>query len=124
MYSLAQFARVPRADTDVARLFQKDTFLTVRSSALQAGDCGAGVGGLAAGGATPPYKSVYARAAEGDGDGGCEGETQAESPEDLARARAPEAKAEIAAANDYVVVTDNERDFAGIEIINPIRGAT
>jgi hypothetical protein len=32
-------------------------------------------------------------------------------------ARAPEAKAEIAAANDYVVVTD-------IEIINPIRGAT
>lgn len=27
----------------------------------------------------------------------------------------------IAAANDCVVVTDNERDFAGIEIINPIR---
>ncbi len=41
-----------------------------------------------------------------------------------ARALVPEAKAEIAAANDYVVVTDNERDFAGIEIINPIRGAT
>lgn len=30
--------------------------------------------------------------------------------------------AAIAAANDCVVVTDNERDFAGIEIINPIRG--
>ena len=32
--------------------------------------------------------------------------------------------AAIATANDCVVVTDNERDFAGIEIINPIRGAT
>lgn len=32
--------------------------------------------------------------------------------------------AAIAAANDCVVVTDNERDFAGIEIINPIRGAS
>jgi predicted nucleic acid-binding protein len=31
--------------------------------------------------------------------------------------------AAIAAANGCVVVTDNERDFAGIEIINPIRGA-
>jgi predicted nucleic acid-binding protein len=30
--------------------------------------------------------------------------------------------AAIAAANDCIVVTDNERDFAGIEIINPIRG--
>jgi toxin FitB len=30
--------------------------------------------------------------------------------------------AAIAGANDCVVVTDNERDFAGIEIINPIRG--
>jgi predicted nucleic acid-binding protein len=31
--------------------------------------------------------------------------------------------AAIAAANDCVVVTDNERDFAGVEIVNPIRGA-
>lgn len=31
--------------------------------------------------------------------------------------------AAIAGTNDCVVVTDNERDFAGIEIINPIRGA-
>lgn len=31
--------------------------------------------------------------------------------------------AAIAGANDCVVVTDNERDFAGVEIINPIRGA-
>jgi len=31
--------------------------------------------------------------------------------------------AAIAAANDCVVVTDNERDFAGIAIINPLRGA-
>lgn len=30
--------------------------------------------------------------------------------------------AAIAAANDCIVVTDNERDVAGIEIINPIRG--
>jgi len=30
--------------------------------------------------------------------------------------------AAIAAANDCVVVTDNERDFAGIELINPLRG--
>lgn len=28
----------------------------------------------------------------------------------------------IAAANDCVVVTDNERDLPGIEIINPLRG--
>lgn len=32
--------------------------------------------------------------------------------------------AAIATANDCVVVTDNERDFAGIEIVNPIRGAS
>jgi predicted nucleic acid-binding protein len=32
--------------------------------------------------------------------------------------------AAIAAANDCVVVTDNERDFIGIEIVNPIRGAS
>ena len=31
--------------------------------------------------------------------------------------------AAIAATNDCVVVTGNERDFAGIEIVNPIRGA-
>jgi toxin FitB len=31
--------------------------------------------------------------------------------------------AAIAGTNDCVVVTDNERDFVGIEIINPIRGA-
>lgn len=31
--------------------------------------------------------------------------------------------AAIAGTNDCVVVTDNERDFAGIEFINPIRGA-
>lgn len=30
--------------------------------------------------------------------------------------------AAIAAANDCIVVTDNERDFAGIDIINPLRG--
>lgn len=30
--------------------------------------------------------------------------------------------AAIAAANDCVVVTDNERDFAGIELINQLRG--
>ncbi len=32
--------------------------------------------------------------------------------------------AAIAAVNGCVVVTDNERDFAGIEVVNPIRGAT
>lgn len=30
--------------------------------------------------------------------------------------------AAIATTNDCVVVTDNERDFAGVEIINPLRG--
>jgi predicted nucleic acid-binding protein len=30
--------------------------------------------------------------------------------------------AAIAAANDCIVVTDNERDFAGIDMINPLRG--
>jgi toxin FitB len=32
--------------------------------------------------------------------------------------------AAIAEANDCVVVTDNERDFEDIQVINPIRGAT
>jgi len=32
--------------------------------------------------------------------------------------------AAIAGVNDCVVVTDNERDFADIEIINPVRGAS
>lgn len=32
--------------------------------------------------------------------------------------------AAIAEANECIVVTDNERDFADIDIINPIRGAT
>lgn len=32
--------------------------------------------------------------------------------------------AAIAVANDCVVVTDNERDSAGLEIVNPIRGAS
>ena len=31
--------------------------------------------------------------------------------------------AAVAAANDCVVVTDNERDFAGIDVFNPVRGA-
>lgn len=30
--------------------------------------------------------------------------------------------AAIAAANDCIVVTDNERDFDGIDIVNPMRG--
>lgn len=30
--------------------------------------------------------------------------------------------AAVAQANDCIVVTDNERDFAGIEVINPLRG--
>jgi predicted nucleic acid-binding protein len=30
--------------------------------------------------------------------------------------------AAIATTNDCVVVTDNDRDFAGVQIINPIRG--
>jgi len=29
--------------------------------------------------------------------------------------------AAVAQANDYVVVTDNEKDFAGVEILNPLR---
>jgi predicted nucleic acid-binding protein len=32
--------------------------------------------------------------------------------------------AAVAEANDCVVVTDNESDFAGLEIINPMRTAT
>jgi predicted nucleic acid-binding protein len=31
--------------------------------------------------------------------------------------------AAIAGVNDRVVVTDNARDFADIELINPVRGA-
>ncbi|MDR3719760.1 MAG: type II toxin-antitoxin system VapC family toxin [Bryobacteraceae bacterium] len=31
--------------------------------------------------------------------------------------------AAIAEANDCIVVTDNERDFAGLKIINPLRAA-
>jgi hypothetical protein len=31
--------------------------------------------------------------------------------------------AAVAEANDCVVVTDNDKDFEGIEIINPMRGA-
>jgi predicted nucleic acid-binding protein len=31
--------------------------------------------------------------------------------------------AAIATANDCIVVTDNERNFEGIKIINPLRGA-
>lgn len=30
--------------------------------------------------------------------------------------------AAIAAANDCVVVTDNEKDFSGVEMVNPLRG--
>ena len=30
--------------------------------------------------------------------------------------------ASVAGANDCVVITDNEKDFAGLEIINPLRG--
>ena len=32
--------------------------------------------------------------------------------------------AAIAQANDCVVVTDNERDFAGMKFVNPLRAAT
>jgi predicted nucleic acid-binding protein len=32
--------------------------------------------------------------------------------------------AAIAEANDCIVVTDNEKDFAGIEIVNPLGSAT
>lgn len=31
--------------------------------------------------------------------------------------------AAVAGANDCVVVTDNEKDFAGVRIVNPVRGA-
>jgi predicted nucleic acid-binding protein len=31
--------------------------------------------------------------------------------------------AAVAEANDCVVVTDNEKDFAGIEVLNPLRSA-
>lgn len=32
--------------------------------------------------------------------------------------------AAVAGANDCMVVTDNEKDFAGIQFVNPMRGAT
>jgi predicted nucleic acid-binding protein len=32
--------------------------------------------------------------------------------------------ASVADANGCVIVTDNERDFSGLEILNPLRGAT
>ncbi len=32
--------------------------------------------------------------------------------------------AAVAEANECVVVTDNERDFAGLKIVNPLRAAT
>jgi toxin FitB len=31
--------------------------------------------------------------------------------------------AAVAGANECVVVTDNEKDFAGLQIVNPVRGA-
>jgi toxin FitB len=31
--------------------------------------------------------------------------------------------AAVAGANECVVVTDNEKDFAGLKVVNPIRGA-
>ncbi|PBB52049.1 MULTISPECIES: PIN domain-containing protein [Mesorhizobium] len=31
--------------------------------------------------------------------------------------------AAVAGANECVLVTDNEKDFAGLEVVNPIRGA-
>jgi predicted nucleic acid-binding protein len=31
-------------------------------------------------------------------------------------------RAAVAEVNDCVIVTDNERDFAGLEILNPLRG--
>ena len=31
--------------------------------------------------------------------------------------------AAVADANDCVVVTDNEKDFAGLQVVNPVRGA-
>ncbi len=32
--------------------------------------------------------------------------------------------AAVAEANDCVVVSDNEKDFVGLEIVNPLRSAT
>jgi predicted nucleic acid-binding protein len=32
--------------------------------------------------------------------------------------------AAVAEANDCIVVTDNEKDFAGVEVLNPLRPAT
>lgn len=32
--------------------------------------------------------------------------------------------AAVAGANGCIVVTDNERDFSGLQIVNPMRGAT
>jgi predicted nucleic acid-binding protein len=32
--------------------------------------------------------------------------------------------AAIAEANDCIMVTDNEKDFAGLSILNPLRTAT
>jgi toxin FitB len=32
--------------------------------------------------------------------------------------------AAVAGANECVVVTDNEKDFAGLKVVNPIRGVT
>jgi predicted nucleic acid-binding protein len=32
--------------------------------------------------------------------------------------------AAIAEANDCIVVTDNEKDFAGLKFINPMRSST
>ena len=31
--------------------------------------------------------------------------------------------AAVAGANDCIVVTDNQRDFAGVQIVNPMRGS-
>jgi toxin FitB len=31
--------------------------------------------------------------------------------------------AAIAGANECMVVTDNEKDFVGLQVVNPIRGA-
>ena len=31
--------------------------------------------------------------------------------------------AAVAGANGCVIVTDNERDFAGLQIVNPLKGA-
>jgi hypothetical protein len=31
--------------------------------------------------------------------------------------------AATAAANDFIVVTGNEKDFAGVEVFNPLKGA-